>query len=34
MVTDTIMPPAHPGEILLAEFLEPLGEPVPAGRGD
>ena len=25
MVTDTIMPPVHPGEILLAEFLEPLG---------
>jgi antitoxin HigA-1 len=25
MVTDTIMPPAHPGEILLTEFLEPLG---------
>ena len=24
MVTDTIMPPVHPGEILLAEFLEPL----------
>jgi addiction module HigA family antidote len=26
MVTDTIMPPVHPGEILLTEFLEPLGE--------
>ena len=25
MVTDTIMPPVHPGEILLIEFLEPLG---------
>jgi addiction module HigA family antidote len=25
MVTDTIMPPLHPGEILLTEFLEPLG---------
>jgi addiction module HigA family antidote len=25
MVTDMIMPPVHPGEILLAEFLEPLG---------
>lgn len=25
MVTDTIMPPIHPGEILLTEFLEPLG---------
>lgn len=25
MVTDTIMPPAHPGEILLTEFLAPLG---------
>jgi len=25
MVTDTIMPPVHPGEILLTEFLEPLG---------
>jgi addiction module HigA family antidote len=25
MVTDTIMPPVHPGEILLSEFLEPLG---------
>jgi antitoxin HigA-1 len=24
-VTDTIMPPVHPGEILLTEFLEPLG---------
>jgi addiction module HigA family antidote len=24
MVTDTIMPPVHPGEILLTEFLEPL----------
>ena len=22
---DVIMPPVHPGEILLAEFLEPLG---------
>ena|ERR1700722_137846 len=25
MVTDTILPPVHPGEILLSEFLEPLG---------
>jgi addiction module HigA family antidote len=25
MVTETIMPPVHPGEILLTEFLEPLG---------
>ncbi|MGP7998917.1 MAG: HigA family addiction module antitoxin [Streptosporangiaceae bacterium] len=25
MVTGTIMPPVHPGEILLTEFLEPLG---------
>ena len=25
MVTDTIMPPVHPGEILLAEFLKPFG---------
>ncbi len=25
MVTGLIMPPAHPGEILMAEFLEPLG---------
>src|ERR1700729_77866 len=25
MVTDTIMPPVHSGEILLTEFLEPLG---------
>ena len=25
MVADTIMPSAHPGEILLTEFLEPLG---------
>jgi antitoxin HigA-1 len=25
MATGTIMPPVHPGEILLAEFLEPLG---------
>jgi antitoxin HigA-1 len=25
MVTETIMPPVHPGEILLIEFLEPLG---------
>ena len=25
MVTDTIMPPVHPGEILLTEFLQPLG---------
>jgi addiction module HigA family antidote len=24
MATDTIMPPVHPGEILLTEFLEPL----------
>ncbi|HEY1916424.1 MAG TPA: HigA family addiction module antitoxin [Streptosporangiaceae bacterium] len=25
MATDTIMPPVHPGEILLEEFLAPLG---------
>jgi antitoxin HigA-1 len=25
MATDTFMPPVHPGEILLTEFLEPLG---------
>ncbi len=25
MASDTIMPPVHPGEILLTEFLEPLG---------
>jgi antitoxin HigA-1 len=25
MVTDTIMPPVHPGEILLAEFRKPFG---------
>ncbi|MGD0605923.1 MAG: HigA family addiction module antitoxin [Streptosporangiaceae bacterium] len=24
MAADTIMPPVHPGEILLVEFLEPL----------
>jgi antitoxin HigA-1 len=24
MTTDTIMPPVHPGEILLEEFLKPL----------
>ena len=24
-MTDTIMPPVHPGETLLTEFLEPLG---------
>jgi addiction module HigA family antidote len=24
MTADTIMPPVHPGEILLVEFLEPL----------
>lgn len=24
MARDVIMPPVHPGEILLAEFLEPL----------
>ena len=24
MTTDTIMPPVHPGEILLHEYLEPL----------
>ena len=24
MTADTIMPPVHPGEILLMEFLEPL----------
>ena len=25
MATDTIMEPVHPGEILLEEFLQPLG---------
>ena len=25
MATDTIMAPIHPGEILAAEFLQPLG---------
>ena len=25
MATDTVMPPVHPGEILLEEFLTPLG---------
>jgi antitoxin HigA-1 len=25
VTTDTIMPPVHPGEILLEEFLDPLG---------
>lgn len=25
MATDTVMPPVHPGEILLEEFLNPLG---------
>jgi|HubBroStandDraft_3_1064219.scaffolds.fasta_scaffold2463207_1 hypothetical protein len=25
MEDDVIMPPVHPGEILLTEFLEPLG---------
>ena len=25
MEGDVIMPPVHPGEILLMEFLEPLG---------
>ena len=24
MATETIMPPVHPGEILLEEFLDPL----------
>jgi antitoxin HigA-1 len=24
-VTETVMPPVHPGEILLEEFLDPLG---------
>ncbi len=24
-MTDAVMPPVHPGEILLEEFLEPLG---------
>ena len=34
MVTDTIMPPVHPGEILLTEFLEVARrESVPAGQG-
>ena len=25
MAADTVMPPVHPGEILLEEFLTPLG---------
>lgn len=25
MASDTVMPPVHPGEILLEEFLRPLG---------
>ncbi len=25
MADDTVMPPVHPGEILLKEFLQPLG---------
>jgi antitoxin HigA-1 len=25
MATETVMPPVHPGEILLEEFLDPLG---------
>jgi antitoxin HigA-1 len=25
MSSETILPPVHPGEILLSEFLEPLG---------
>ena len=25
MTAETIMPPVHPGEILLEEFLDPLG---------
>jgi antitoxin HigA-1 len=25
MVSETIMPPVHPGEILAEEFLDPLG---------
>lgn len=25
MAADTVMPPVHPGEILLEEFLSPLG---------
>ena len=25
MADDTVMPPVHPGEILLEEFLQPLG---------
>jgi addiction module HigA family antidote len=25
VMTDTVMPPVHPGEILLEEFLGPLG---------
>ena len=25
MAADTVMPPVHPGEILLEEFLAPLG---------
>lgn len=25
MTADTVMPPVHPGEVLLEEFLKPLG---------
>ena len=25
LAADTVMPPVHPGEILLGEFLTPLG---------
>jgi antitoxin HigA-1 len=25
MTADTVMPPVHPGEVLLEEFLRPLG---------
>jgi hypothetical protein len=31
---DVIMPPVHPGEIFLTEFLESLALPVPAGALD
>ena len=34
MATDMLMSPVRPGEILLADFLEPLGESVSAGQGD
>jgi hypothetical protein len=33
MVPGTIMPPVHPGEILLTEFLEPLRGSQSHGQG-